>query len=120
MPLFYSPLGPSASTAKRHPELSPIVIHNELHARERARREQCASGPVDSPFSSSMAKRRENKPKNRYSDIAPYDRTRVIVDGEEGPEGYMQASWVEEVDGKRRWIASQVSAGMRGGGRPGW
>jgi len=110
MPTFYSPLGPTMSSAKRHPSQTPIVIHNELAGRERTRRELSAQphAPAN-PFSTLAAKSRENRGKNRYTDIAPYDRTRVKVGGEEGPEGYLNASWVEEVDGGRRWIAGQVS-----------
>ncbi|KAL7416685.1 protein-tyrosine phosphatase-like protein [Mrakia frigida] len=107
MPTFYNPLGPSMSSAKRHPEQTPIVIHNELSGRERTRRELSASG-LENPFSTLAAKSRDNRGKNRYTDIAPYDRTRAKVQEKEGAEGYLNASWVEEVDGERRWVASQA------------
>ncbi|KAH7916396.1 protein-tyrosine phosphatase-like protein [Hygrophoropsis aurantiaca] len=41
---------------------------------------------------------------NRYSDIAPYDRTRVIV----GQGRYLNASWVRELYGGKLWIATQA------------
>lgn len=48
---------------------------------------------------------------NRYSDVTPYDRTRVIVGhgNSEEPSGrYLNASWVRELAGGKWWIASQA------------
>ncbi|EKM48738.1 uncharacterized protein PHACADRAFT_266176 [Phanerochaete carnosa HHB-10118-sp] len=48
---------------------------------------------------------------NRYTDVTPYDRTRVIVghNGLEEPSGrYLNASWVRELAGGKWWIASQA------------
>ncbi|KAH7927262.1 phosphatases II [Leucogyrophana mollusca] len=49
---------------------------------------------------------------NRYGDIAPYDRTRVIVGGAGGTKGdegrYFNASWVRELFGGKLWIATQA------------
>ncbi|KAF8913235.1 protein-tyrosine phosphatase 2 [Gymnopilus junonius] len=56
---------------------------------------------------------------NRYMDIIPYDRTRVVVlhegsyGGSENAEGlwhgrYLNASWVQERYGHRWWIAAQA------------
>lgn len=47
----------------------------------------------------------EHQPKNRYLDLEPYDRTRVLV-GEEGR--YLHASWVLERFGHKWWIAAQA------------
>ncbi|EKM55011.1 uncharacterized protein PHACADRAFT_255302 [Phanerochaete carnosa HHB-10118-sp] len=48
---------------------------------------------------------------NRYADVMPYDRTRVIV-GHSGSEElsgrYLNASWVRELAGGKWWIASQA------------
>jgi len=51
---------------------------------------------------------------NRYMDIIPYDRTRVVVyDGSLGVENglqgsYLNASWVLERQGEKWWIATQA------------
>lgn len=47
----------------------------------------------------------ENGHCNRYSDVEPYDRTRVIV---VGGERYLNANWVRELFGGRWWIATQA------------
>lgn len=51
---------------------------------------------------------------NRYMDVTPYDRTRVVVyDGSLGVENelqgrYLNASWVLERQGGKWWIATQA------------
>ncbi|KAK7040149.1 hypothetical protein VNI00_009955 [Paramarasmius palmivorus] len=56
----------------------------------------------------------ENQYRNRYVDVVPYDRTRVVVvddyaPGERGGEGrYCNANWVLERFGGKWWIASQA------------
>jgi protein-tyrosine phosphatase len=62
-------------------------------------------------YSISVACHPDNKSANRYSDVTPYDRTRVIVghNGSEEPSGrYLNASWVRELAGGKWWIASQA------------
>ncbi|PPQ64281.1 hypothetical protein CVT26_002165 [Gymnopilus dilepis] len=60
-----------------------------------------------------------HKNMNRYMDIIPYDRTRVVVQhdgsygGSEGEESvwdgrYLNASWVQERYGRKWWIAAQA------------
>ncbi|KNZ81667.1 Receptor-type tyrosine-protein phosphatase gamma [Termitomyces sp. J132] len=44
-----------------------------------------------------------NQHRNRYHNIQPYDRTRVVVG-----ERYLNASWVLERSGSKWWIASQA------------
>ncbi|KAF8808019.1 phosphatases II [Phlegmacium glaucopus] len=61
---------------------------------------------------------RQNIASNRYLDVVPYDRTRVIVqwppaDGKAEKEGdrngrYLNANWVLERRGKKWWIATQA------------
>ncbi|KAG5642231.1 hypothetical protein DXG03_003376 [Asterophora parasitica] len=67
-------------------------------------------------YSVAVAHRPENRLRNRYMDIHPYDRTRVVVccpdlprheDGE-GEDSYLNASWVLERYGHKWWIASQA------------
>nr|QDK64585.1 putative Ptp2 [Ganoderma lucidum] len=60
----------------------------------------------------------DNLPFNRYSDIFPYDRTRVVVcsgDHEDNPCGsacqegrYLNGNWVRELAGGKWWIAMQA------------
>lgn len=53
---------------------------------------------------------------NRYSNIEPYDRTRVVVGTSEtaclgcgeGKGRYFNGSWVRELHGQRWWIATQA------------
>jgi len=57
-------------------------------------------------------------PMNRYTDIIPYDRTRVIVkekssdlkdsEGTEQHDRYLNANWVLERYGHKYWIAAQA------------
>ncbi|KAF8640716.1 hypothetical protein AX17_000368 [Amanita inopinata Kibby_2008] len=51
----------------------------------------------------------ENALRNRYYQLEPYDRTRVVVGGGQGSEGrYLNASWVLERSGHKWWIAAQA------------
>lgn len=53
---------------------------------------------------------------NRYSNIEPYDRTRVVVGASEaaclgcgeGKGRYFNGSWVRELHGQKYWIATQA------------
>ncbi|KAG6899821.1 hypothetical protein C0993_006522 [Termitomyces sp. T159_Od127] len=50
-----------------------------------------------------------NQYRNRYGDIHPYDRTRVVVAADTNAgERYLNASWVLEHSGRKWWIASQA------------
>ncbi|KAJ7651578.1 protein-tyrosine phosphatase-like protein [Mycena polygramma] len=49
-----------------------------------------------------------NANKNRYSDVKPYDRTRVNITDANGAERYLNASWCLERYGRKQWIASQA------------
>ena len=71
-------------------------------------------------YSITVGVNKENNARNRYADIVPYDRTRVIVqwpstgtmtmtDKEgEGKGRYLNANWVLERQGKKWWIATQA------------
>ncbi|KAG8899029.1 hypothetical protein FRB99_006965 [Tulasnella sp. 403] len=52
-----------------------------------------------------------NEQRNRYGDIEPYDRNRVLVgvENQEQQSGrYLNASWVREIEGKAWWVAAQA------------
>lgn len=61
-------------------------------------------------YSISIAYEPDNRACNRYTDVAPYDRTRVVVghDGTEPSGRYVNASWVRELAGGKWWIATQA------------
>jgi protein tyrosine phosphatase len=69
-------------------------------------------------YSTAIGCHPDNQGANRYSDIEPYDRTRVVVGdlknahcsiGAEGTNGrYFNASWVRELYGGKLWIATQA------------
>ncbi|KAG8942228.1 hypothetical protein FRC04_003821 [Tulasnella sp. 424] len=60
-------------------------------------------------YSVSAASTPANQNRNRYADIEPYDRNRVLVGSLDGESGrYLNASWVREVEGKAWWIAAQA------------
>jgi len=79
-----------------------------------------ALGKIDpvAHYSIIIAHHPDNVVANRYSNIEPYDRTRVVVGdlkgnhcnvGAEGSKGrYFNASWVRELNGGKLWIATQA------------
>ncbi|KAG2136495.1 protein-tyrosine phosphatase-like protein [Suillus bovinus] len=79
-----------------------------------------ALGKIDpvAHYSITIAHHPDNVVANRYSNIHPYDRTRVVVGdlkgshcsvGAEGSKGrYFNASWVRELYGGKLWIATQA------------
>lgn len=51
----------------------------------------------------------ENRRENRYRDVEPFDRTRVIVEPDaQGKGRYLNANWVRELHGGKWWIATQA------------
>ncbi|KAK7695087.1 hypothetical protein QCA50_002277 [Cerrena zonata] len=61
-------------------------------------------------YSISVACQPDHLEYNRYTNIEPYDRTRVVVEhGCAEPSGrYLNASWVRELAGGKWWIATQA------------
>lgn len=66
-------------------------------------------------YSVSVGARHDLQLCNRYVDITPYDRTRVVVSprgverGSSSSDGrYLNANWVRELAGGKWWIASQA------------
>ncbi|KAG8975341.1 hypothetical protein FRC05_005900 [Tulasnella sp. 425] len=67
-------------------------------------------------YSVSVASTPANRTRNRYSNIEPYDRNRVLVGPVNGESGrYLNASWVREVEGKAWWIATQLTPMIENG-----
>ncbi|XP_065427209.1 tyrosine-protein phosphatase non-receptor type 18 [Chrysemys picta bellii] len=60
-------------------------------------------------FSAEAGGRKENIKKNRYKDILPYDQTRVVLNlcTDEGQTDYINASFIQGVNNKRCYIATQ-------------
>ncbi|PFH52348.1 hypothetical protein AMATHDRAFT_79848 [Amanita thiersii Skay4041] len=51
----------------------------------------------------------ENALRNRYYQLEPYNRTRVLVPGGQGSDGrYLNANWVLERFGHKLWVATQA------------
>ncbi|KAH0628947.1 hypothetical protein JD844_010612 [Phrynosoma platyrhinos] len=60
-------------------------------------------------ISTEAGSNKENIKKNRYKDILPYDQTRVVLNllAEEGQTDYINANFIQGVDNKRCYIATQ-------------
>nr|XP_034311831.1 receptor-type tyrosine-protein phosphatase epsilon isoform X3 [Crassostrea gigas] len=52
-------------------------------------------------------KRQENKSKNRYTTIFPYDHSRVVLNTYTSESDYINANYIEDVFGKKKYIAAQ-------------
>ncbi|XP_065922546.1 receptor-type tyrosine-protein phosphatase epsilon [Magallana gigas] len=52
-------------------------------------------------------KRQENKSKNRYTTIFPYDHSRVVLRSSMTESDYINANYIEDVFGKKKYIATQ-------------
>ncbi|XP_071041501.1 uncharacterized protein [Parasteatoda tepidariorum] len=63
----------------------------------------------DNDYSCSCALKDVNRPKNRYKDIVPYDKSRVILPKSEGIPGsdYINASHIKGASGALAYIAAQ-------------
>nr|XP_056720744.1 tyrosine-protein phosphatase non-receptor type 18 [Euleptes europaea] len=74
----------------------------EIKARAVAFRQQQS-------ISTEAGASKENVKKNRYKDILPYDQTRVVLNilTEEGQTDYINANFIQGVDNKRCYIATQ-------------
>ena len=62
-------------------------------------------------YSIAIGMQPDNRMRNRYSGVEPYDRTRVVVgcgDSCEPSGRYLNASWVRELHGGKWWIAQQA------------
>ncbi|CAK5280354.1 unnamed protein product [Mycena citricolor] len=95
------------------------IVHEALRKRERARQairsyhlEGLQNPPKDVPrpifdfYSIAQGTHPDHERKNRYCDIVPYDRTRVLDPRDS--QRYLNASWVLERFGHKWWIAAQA------------
>lgn len=103
--------------------LAELETQRQQAGRESLVRTRYAKPPEVARYSIANSVSPENKNRNRYQNVAPYDLNAVRVGEEELGEGqgmYVNASWVRERAGGALWIASQVSrqrsAGMCGEG----
>ncbi|KAI0691989.1 protein-tyrosine phosphatase-like protein [Cytidiella melzeri] len=95
----------SSRRASRHRD-HPSTTHRVLFKPATALKDS----DVVEHYSVSHAYLPNNLPANRYIDVAPYDRTRVVVGhpGTEPAGRYLNASWVRELAGEKWWIATQA------------
>uniref|UniRef100_A0A8W8NCG0 protein-tyrosine-phosphatase n=1 Tax=Magallana gigas TaxID=29159 RepID=A0A8W8NCG0_MAGGI len=63
--------------------------------------------PKGELHSCTEGKRQENKSKNRYTTIFPYDHSRVILSSSTTESDYINANYIEDVFGKKKYIAAQ-------------
>ncbi|XP_065921325.1 receptor-type tyrosine-protein phosphatase epsilon-like [Magallana gigas] len=54
-----------------------------------------------------VGKRQENKSKNRYTTIFPYDHSRVVLSSSTTESDYINANYIEDVFEKKKYIATQ-------------
>ncbi|XP_078490760.1 receptor-type tyrosine-protein phosphatase epsilon-like isoform X2 [Ciona intestinalis] len=58
-------------------------------------------------FETSVASLPENKPRNRFKNILPYDRTRVVLSDQDGCSEYINASYIDCYKDIKKYIATQ-------------
>ena len=84
----------------------PVVLHG--------RRSSDAPSSHNEHYAITIGLRPLHQDLNRYIDVIPYDRTRVIVydgclgTGDDSNGKYLNASWVLERKGGKWWIATQA------------
>jgi len=100
-----------ARNASRH-RSHPSKVHRLSHSLSLL----STKSDYISHYSCSVGTDPNNQTFNRYSDIAPYDRTRVVISSRGVQKGdsaategrYLNANWVRELAGKKWWIATQA------------
>ncbi|XP_077999957.1 uncharacterized protein LOC144452687 [Glandiceps talaboti] len=63
--------------------------------------------PIGTNFSTRVADLPENKPKNRYTNILPYDHTRVKLKESDDGNDYINANYIAGYNSPREYIATQ-------------
>ena len=99
-------------------EVSRLQVTNTPHTQAENLLRQRVKPELVDHYSITVGANRENNASNRYADIVPYNRTRVLVQwpstdvktDEEGDEKgrYLNANWVLERQGQKWWIATQA------------
>ncbi|KZT73266.1 phosphatases II [Daedalea quercina L-15889] len=95
----------SGYKSQHHPCAPAHILSSLLHKTDNVEH-----------YSVSVGSSRDLQERNRYVDIMPYDRTRVVISsrgvergGSSGPDRrYLNANWVRELAGGKWWIASQA------------
>ncbi|XP_056003186.1 receptor-type tyrosine-protein phosphatase kappa-like isoform X1 [Ostrea edulis] len=88
-------------------DLLKIITAREAKENEGFLKEY-KSLPYGERFDCRTAKLEENMPKNRFKTTFPYDHSRVVLEVDEGfTSDYINANFIENMDGKREYIASQ-------------
>nr|XP_034311837.1 receptor-type tyrosine-protein phosphatase epsilon-like isoform X1 [Crassostrea gigas] len=77
-------------------EIKSIKMEEEYKAIPKGELHSCIEG-----------KRQENKSKNRYTTIFPYDHSRVVLNTSSTEPDYINANYIEDVFGKKKYIATQ-------------
>ncbi|RKP04358.1 protein-tyrosine phosphatase-like protein, partial [Thamnocephalis sphaerospora] len=88
---------------------------NKLQEEEDRHINDALDDPTgEHPYSWSIAVEHDNREKNRYTNILPYNRTRVMLEPVRLPNDdvplhsdYVNASWVQAPGGIRSYIATQ-------------
>ncbi|KAF8610533.1 hypothetical protein BDV93DRAFT_530451 [Ceratobasidium sp. AG-I] len=89
--------------------LAELEDQRQQASQESLLRTRYVKPPEIARYSIEHAASLENKRKNRYPNVAPYDLNAVRVgEGVLGDEMYLNASWVRERAGGALWIASQA------------
>lgn len=68
-------------------------------------RDESAVKSIKDQLSVQEARKPENRVKNRYRDVSPYDHSRIVL--KKGSTDYINASLIEVPDSNRRYILSQ-------------
>nr|XP_022307734.1 uncharacterized protein LOC111113736 [Crassostrea virginica] len=87
-------------------QLHETIVEMTKHKNESFKREysMLSKGEL---FPCNVGKRKENLSKNRYKTTLPYDHSRVILHRESGCPEYINASFIENMDRKIAYIATQ-------------
>ncbi|XP_061185379.1 receptor-type tyrosine-protein phosphatase kappa-like [Saccostrea echinata] len=87
-------------------DLLNIITQREAKEKEGFQKE-FKSLPYGERFACETAKTAENIPKNRFKTTFPYDHSRVILEMKGFTSDYINANYIENIEGKREFIACQ-------------
>ncbi|ESO89817.1 hypothetical protein LOTGIDRAFT_218669 [Lottia gigantea] len=78
-------------------------IWNEFY--QRMKNEASLQTLDNEKYNVTAARKPENRNKNRYRDVSPYDHSRIVI--EKGEDDYINASLVQVPEANRRYILAQ-------------